>query len=76
MGKCTRYPSDSLASVGWWHSNRLKANESELQHTWGDQHYSIGEYTFRYRLFLIRLMYITLSIEHSIPICAISLWLD
>ena len=24
--------------------NRLKANESELQHAWEDQYYSIGEY--------------------------------
>ena len=32
------------ASVSWWHSNRLVANGSELQHAWEDQYYSIGEY--------------------------------
>ena len=32
------------ASVSWWHSNRLVANGSELQHAWEDQYYSIAEY--------------------------------
>ena len=32
------------ASVSCWHSNRLLANGSELQHAWEDQYYSIAEY--------------------------------
>lgn len=32
------------ASVSWWHSNRLVANGSDLQHAWEDQYYSIAEY--------------------------------
>ena len=32
------------ASVSWWHSNRLVANGSELQHAWEDQYYTIAEY--------------------------------